>query len=237
MLNLGGVTGLVDGEVEEEISESFYLDESIVIFSPSDIYQFELFGTGAGTYSLALLSYTNGESNIFNSIEIPITANEIHRYSIDWLALSQGEDGVTVQIDDDGDDMFEEVITADNDLTEAEFMLQTATTIDFDPDTLYLDSKSRWITAYIELPEGYDYDVSMIDVASLRLNNLIEAELKPVKIGDYNENGVADIMVKFSGSAVQEILSVGDVDLSLSGNLYDGRQFRGSGIIKAICPP
>jgi hypothetical protein len=42
-----------------------------------------------------------------------------------------------------------------------------SSTLDIKPDTLNLDSKGRWITAYIELPEGYD--VGNIDLTSIRL--------------------------------------------------------------------
>jgi len=234
----GRVTGLVNGEMIEEIPDSVYDNEAVLILSPIDFYSFEVFGTNTGHYSLDIITYENGEQTDFRAVEIQITANEVHHYSVDWQALSQGEEGVTLEMDCDGDGEFEVIITTDNDLTQAELMLQTTTAVDCDPDTLLLDAKIRWITAYIELPVGYDYDVSMIDVASLQLNGLIEAELKPTEISDYNENGIADLMVKFSGSSVQEILGNGDeVELTLSGNLYDGRQLNGKDRIKVICSP
>lgn len=233
----GRVTGLVNGDIVQDIPDSFCDGDRIAILSPSDSFSFELFGTGTGSYSLYLISHMDDEQMDFEAVEIPISANEAHRYVVDWQALSQGEDSVTIQIDFNGDGVFEDVVTADNDLTEAELMLQTATVVDFDPDTLRLDAKIRWITAYIELPNGYDYDVGMIDVASLHLNDLIQAETKPIKIGDYNENGVMDLMVKFSGSSVQEILSVGkEIELTISGNLFDDRQLKGKDTIKVICP-
>jgi len=42
-----------------------------------------------------------------------------------------------------------------------------SSTLDIKPDTLNLGSKGRWITAYIELPEGYD--IGNIDCTSIRL--------------------------------------------------------------------
>lgn len=42
-----------------------------------------------------------------------------------------------------------------------------SSTLDIRPDTLNLDSKGRWITAYVELPEGYD--VENIDCTSIKL--------------------------------------------------------------------
>jgi len=35
-------------------------------------------------------------------------------------------------------------------------LLALSATVDLDPDTLNLESKGKWITCYIELPEGYD---------------------------------------------------------------------------------
>ncbi len=64
----GRLSGLLNGEVKEEISNSFYEGETIFILSPADSYRFEMFGTGTGLYHLALEYYRNGESLIFNAI-------------------------------------------------------------------------------------------------------------------------------------------------------------------------
>jgi hypothetical protein len=45
--------------------------------------------------------------------------------------------------------------------------LYLLTEIDIDPDTLNLKSKIKWVTAYIELPGGYD--VADIDVGTVKL--------------------------------------------------------------------
>lgn len=76
-----------------------------------------------GVYSLFM--FNSGEEWIdFGSHDIPISEGEVHAYSVDWAALSQGEEGVTLQIDSDGDGTFEKTITADNELTRDEFMPQ-----------------------------------------------------------------------------------------------------------------
>jgi len=106
-------------------------------------------------------------------------------------------------------------------------------TIDIDPDTLNLKSNGKWITCYIELPEGYD--VNDIAVASILLNGAVAAEPKPVEIGDYDADGVANLMVKFDMSAVQDLLEPADeVELTVSGELGDGTSFEGSDTIKVI---
>jgi len=109
-------------------------------------------------------------------------------------------------------------------------------TIDFDPDTLNLKSKGTVVTVYIELPTGYD--VSQIDVSSIKLNGTVPALAKPTEIGDYDGDGILDLMVKFNCTAVQLILEVGEsVEITIYGALIDGRLFEGKDTIKVICPP
>ncbi len=81
-------------------------------------------------------------------------------------------------------------------------------TIDFDPNTLNQKSNGTWVTVYIELPSGYD--VTNIDVSSIRLEGSIPAETWPYSIGDYDHDGIKDLMVKFRRSDVINILPNGD---------------------------
>jgi len=105
--------------------------------------------------------------------------------------------------------------------------------VDFDPDTLNLKSKGKYVTVYIELPVSYD--VNDINVASIKLNNQIQAETKPTQIGDYDNNGAPDLMVKLDRAAVQTILKTGDkIKITISGRLNDGRPFEGTDTIKVI---
>jgi hypothetical protein len=67
--------------------------------------------------------------------------------------------------------------------------------IDIDPDTLNLRSKGKWVTAYIELPEGYN--VNDINVSSVMLNDTIPAQLRPTAISNYDNDTISDLMVKF----------------------------------------
>ena len=94
---------------------------------------------------------------------------------------------------------FKKTVIADNDLTYDEFILQTETIIDFDPNTLNLRSKGRFITVYIELPEGFD--VNQIDIASILLNDSVPALDKPTEIGDYDKDGIlynkAGVLTRF----------------------------------------
>ena len=114
-------------------------------------------------------------------------------------------------------------------------------TIDIDPDTLNLKGKGKWITAYIELPEGYDVaDIDAITV--LRFNNdTVPAVTDPKYdfvtdpseyITDNDGDGILERMVKFDRSAVQAILSVGDeVEITVTGEV-GGTPFEGSDTIR-----
>ena len=110
-------------------------------------------------------------------------------------------------------------------------------TVDIDPDTLNLASKGKWITAYIEFPEGYN--VEDIDCSTIRLEDTVPAAScgRPLEsvIGDYDEDGISDLMVKFDRLSIQELLEPAeDVELTISGALNDSTPFEGSDTIRVI---
>ncbi|MBC8273752.1 MAG: PKD domain-containing protein [Chloroflexi bacterium] len=109
----GRVTGLVNGEIREEIPGSVYDKErkEAVIFSPSDSYRYEIVGTDEGKYELEVKEVEGGEVATFTATDIPTSPSAVHQYTVDWDALSEGEaEAVTVQMDSDGDGTFEEII-------------------------------------------------------------------------------------------------------------------------------
>jgi hypothetical protein len=122
----GRVTGLVNGEIKNEIPYSDYYENTITIISLFDSYRYQVVGTGEGLYGLTVVSVTKQENITFATIDIPTSANAIHQYTIDWGALSQGEEGVTTQVDSNGDGVFEHTFTSDSELTQSEFLAQTA---------------------------------------------------------------------------------------------------------------
>jgi hypothetical protein len=232
----GRSTGQIEGVNHEEIPGSIYADEHklVAILHANDSYHYDVVGTGIGDYSIKVVRVTGEGATGFDSFDIPIVPNAIHRYTIDWDMLSQGETGVTVQIDSEGDGVFERTITSDSELTGDEFMLQTATTVDFDPDTLNLKTKGKYVTVYIELPPSYD--VSQIDVSSIRLNGTVPALTNPTKIGDYDKDGIPDMMVKFDRAALKSLLAPGDqVEITITGNV-SGIGFQGTDTIRVINP-
>jgi len=120
----GKVTGIVNGEEKNEIPYSTYYENIVVILAPADSYRYEVIGTSEGSYSLTVRNAT--VAAIFNATTIPTSAGVIHRYTVDWVALSQGQKGVAVQIDSNGDGTFEKIFTAGTELTGDEFMQQVA---------------------------------------------------------------------------------------------------------------
>ncbi|MHA1834166.1 MAG: hypothetical protein ACTSV7_09250, partial [Candidatus Baldrarchaeia archaeon] len=124
----GNVTGLVNGVIREEIPNSLYdsKSKSVIIFFPDDTYLYDAEGIDEGTYELEITLVRNGNITTFKAIDIPISINIKHRYSINWNALAMGEEGVTILIDSDGDGKFEKTFTADSELTRDEFMLQVS---------------------------------------------------------------------------------------------------------------
>ena len=105
--------------------------------------------------------------------------------------------------------------------------------VDFDPDTLNRKSKGKWVTCYIELPEAYD--IEDIDISTILLNDVIQAEENPSDIGDYDLDGIPDLMVKFNRKNVIDILETGDaVEIKIFNELIDGTKFEGMDYIKVI---
>jgi len=113
-------------------------------------------------------------------------------------------------------------------------------TVNIKPDVLNLGCRGIWVTAYVELPEGYN--VSDINPTTLVLNNTILIDLEaPVGIGDYDNDTIPDLMVKFNRATVCNfILSkgirYGNVTFMLSGKLYDGTLFEGYDTIRVRMP-
>jgi hypothetical protein len=125
----------------------------------------------------------------------------------------------------------------------ARMFLKLDANINIDPDTLNLGSKGRWITAYIELPKGYD--VADIDVSSIFLNETILVDPSaPTAVGDYDHDTIPDLMVKFNRAEVRSLILANvnieerfaTITLTITGKLYDETQFQGNDTIKIIMP-
>jgi nitrous oxidase accessory protein NosD len=105
--------------------------------------------------------------------------------------------------------------------------------VDTESDWLSLDRKEDWITVYIELPAGLL--VNEIEVPTLRLNDTVSPQNKNFFTGDYDKDGIPDMMIKFSRQKVSQVFQSGEeVELIVSGSLKNGLLFEGSLSLKVI---
>jgi hypothetical protein len=109
--------------------------------------------------------------------------------------------------------------------------------VDIDPDTLRLKSKSGHdpITAYIELPKGYNVEhIIVVTVKMKVIGTMVSAQFFPTWVGDHDRDRVPDRMVKFSRREVIEALggTTGNITLTVSGQLWGGLTFSGQATIR-----
>jgi len=99
------------------------------------------------------------------------------------------------------------------------------------PCKLNLKSKGKWITVYIELPKDYDpYDIIF---EKILLNEFLSPEIKPFNIGDRDNNGILDLMIKFDRSLVIDNLEPSQFcEMTITGKLIDGIKFTATSIIE-----
>jgi subtilase family serine protease/prenyltransferase beta subunit len=105
-------------------------------------------------------------------------------------------------------------------------------TIDFDPNTLNQGSNGKWVVVYIELPTGYK--VSDIQISSILFNGTIHAEAWPYSLGDYDKDGIPDLMVKFKRADVINLLPNGDKVQVLVTGTAGTNTFEGVDTIRVI---
>lgn len=103
-------------------------------------------------------------------------------------------------------------------------------TVDIHPETLNLKSNGRWMTCRITPPQGYAAEDIVIE--SIRL--VVDGESVPAEWGKVVD-GV--LKVKFSRSALKELLSPGDeVGIVVVGELTDGASFESYETVRVITP-
>jgi hypothetical protein len=100
--------------------------------------------------------------------------------------------------------------------------------LNIDPDTLNLQSKGEWITAYVGLPEGFD--VANIEPESIRLNGQVPAVRSQI-----DDEGQV-LMIKFDRAAVARIVGTGEVQITVTGIMAGNTKFEGVDTIRVIDP-
>lgn len=94
------------------------------------------------------------------------------------------------------------------------------------PRTINLASKGRWIAAFLWLPE--DYKVADIDPNSV----VLQSEIEPEQFWVNEQEHIA--LTKFSREEVQAFLNISEVELTISGELFNGTVFEGTDVIRVI---
>lgn len=234
----GRIIGEAGGEIRDDIYNAIYdpSTESIGIFFPQDTYRYVVVGNATSTYGLAINSTNDATTTTFTATDVPVTPGAIHEYTVDSEVLGRGEEGVTIRIDENGDGVFEKTVVSDGELTQEEYNLQTKTVIDFDPDTFNIKSGNGKATVYIELSDGFD--VGTIDMTTIKLNGVAALE-KPTSVGDYDNDGIPNLMVKFDRSTIIKTLpQEGDsATIAITGKaIHKGNRlsFKGEDTIKIV---
>ena len=97
------------------------------------------------------------------------------------------------------------------------------------PHSISLESKGKWITAFLWLPDSYDVN----DIADIDSNSILfEYEIEPEQFWVNEEKKL--VIARFSRSEVQNFLKIGESELTISIQLMDGTVFEGRDLIKVI---
>lgn len=226
----GRHTGINDDDsIEEGIPKSFYNgpdydSEEIIVLGKSDNIQFKIDSLDEGFFTFKITQSTDEGIIRITYSDIPISKDTT---AIIDVNAENSEYIIKIDNDDDGN------IDAIKEPDSLVLLEVIQATIDIEPDTLNYQNKGKWFTIFIELPEGQD--VNNIDTSSVLLNGQIQAEDKPTEISDYDKDGIADLMMKFNRSKMQEILEVGDeVEITVTGEFTDGIVFEGTDMIRVI---
>jgi VCBS repeat protein len=104
---------------------------------------------------------------------------------------------------------------------------------DFTPSTLNLRAMGHWVTGYLEPPAPFT--PGDIDIASIRLNGTVRVDsTATTAIGDHDNDGIPDLMVRFNRGAVELTVSAGDsVPVTVKGTV-GGQCFQGTETIRVL---
>lgn len=119
-------------------------------------------------------------------------------------------------------------VVADETAINVSVLMVSPVDVEIKPETLNLNSKGRWITCKMEVAGNYSADDIVIDTV------LLEDSI-PAEWGSLNGKTA---MIKFDRSEVEDMLSPGNYNLKVTGELTDGTMFECySNEIRVIKPP
>jgi hypothetical protein len=106
-----------------------------------------------------------------------------------------------------------------------------AVNVDLDPDVIQLASRAPWLVAHLE-PIGFE--AADIDLPTVVMEGSVFAASKFAVIGDFNANGIPELMVKFRRDALDPLLTLGSNSLEITGTLKTGEHFSGTGDVRVL---
>jgi hypothetical protein len=105
--------------------------------------------------------------------------------------------------------------------------------LDFYPKTLNMDNPNGNVTCYVELPEPYMAE--NIDVSTVLLNGVVSPNESPIEIGDYDEDDIQDLMLKFDrGEVIETLPEEAEAVVVMTGLLIGGEVFYAEDTISLI---
>ena len=106
-----------------DIDNDGHFEDLIVITNPMEgNYILRLTGIDIGTYTILSGTFSQEELIKFNATDIPISINELHQFTFNWNAISEGEEGIRIQIDSDGDGNFDYDFYSDSEFNYDEYL-------------------------------------------------------------------------------------------------------------------
>ncbi|MDO9549566.1 MAG: hypothetical protein Q7J03_01205 [Methanoregula sp.] len=213
------------GNIEPEVSDTIKIDTQspdISVISPEerDYLQSDTLAIG--------FSATDTTSGIATHAAAIDGIAVVDGQAVDLTGLSTGEHRFTLTVTDN----------AGNTKTASRtFSIKPLpANINIDPDTLNVKSQSdkNAITVYIEIPGS---DVKNIEPASVTLNydgRFVSAQSSPTSIGDVDNDGIPDRMVKFNRQDVIGMVVPGNAITLIVNGKVNGDTFEGSDTIKVI---
>jgi outer membrane protein assembly factor BamB len=116
--------------------------------------------------------------------------------------------------------------------------------IDIDPDTINIESKEKWVTAYITLPRNFGLEEVKIESIAITGPDGLTSDSDylqrsdvsgfPPVIGDRDGDDIPDMEVKFDRQILNQELCLGNVGITIELVLLDGTKFVGTDHIQVI---
>lgn len=121
----GAVTGVVDGEIKEDIPYSMYVPETETVYIFGDTREevardvtTQVVGSYEATYDLSISLSENKEEKVkFMAYDVLTNNQTTHQFSADWDTLEQGGNGVKMETDENKDGVFNTPVFLDETLS------------------------------------------------------------------------------------------------------------------------